>query len=72
VLTGAKRVPVESSIVGNINSCDIIYDENIIIAANQIINEEQFLELKKNEISSILVESKELGEVCFVNKNLKE
>ena len=72
VLSGANRVPVESSIVGKINSYDIIYDENVIIAANQIINEEQFLELKKNGVSSIDVESKELGEVCFVNKNLKE
>jgi len=70
-LSGVTKVSVNDYIVGMINYDNIFHDENIIIAKNQVVNKENLKELRKIGLSSIKIYSKQLGEICFVNKNLK-
>ena len=70
VLAGIDTIPIDNNIVGRINLEDITHEGNTILANEQMINEEHIIELKKIGLPLIQIYSKELGEICFVNKNL--
>ena len=67
-LCGVETVSLNDSIVGKIILENIIHNGNTIIFRGQIINPNHVIELRKIGYSYIKIQSKQLGEICFVNK----
>ena len=69
-MCGEDTIPVNNFVVGRTNLNDIIHNKNTIILKNQTLNLEHVIELQRIGYEFINVESKQLGEMCFVNNNI--
>ena len=69
-LCGVETVSLNDSIVGKIILENIIHNGNTIIFRGQTINPKHVMELRKIGCLPIKVQSKQLGEICFVNKKI--
>ena len=69
-MCGVETVSLNDSIVGKIILENITHNGNTIIFRGQTINPKHVMELRKIGYLPIKVQSKQLGEICFVNKKI--
>ena len=71
-LSGYDAIPLDDCSIGRINFKDIVHHGNPIISRKQMINKEHLFKLREIGYSFIEVVSKDLGEMCFLNKEYKQ
>ena len=71
LIVGATKSKLDKSLIGKKNLEDVKINENLIVRKGEEISKEMLERLHKLKLSTIMVRSKEVGEIIFLNKKYK-
>ena len=72
LLVGATKSKIDKSLIGKKSLEDVKTNEKLIIRKGEEISEKMLKSLYKVKLSTIMVRSKEVGEIVFLNKKYKK
>ena len=72
LIVGATKSKLDKSLIGKKILEEVKINKNIIVRKGEEISEEMLARLQKLKLTTIMVRSKELGEIIFLNKKYKK
>ena len=72
LLVGATKSKIDKSLIGKKSLEDVKTNEKLIVRKGEEISEKMLKSLYKVKLSTIMVRSKEVGEIVFLNKKYKK
>ena len=72
LIVGATKSKLDKSLIGKKSLEDVKTNEKLIVRKGEQISEKMLKRLDKLKLSTIMVRSKEVGEIIFLNKKYKK